>query len=96
MRPRAQVVTWPVTFRLTCAGLNHAAPGATIELDLDSANVPLDGTAAATPTTIGPVPDTWTAVGEAAPPGPDPPLRRTERRDAHDADDARRTATSTA
>lgn len=61
------VVTWPVTFRLTCAGLNHAAPGATLQLALASATVPLDGAASATATTIGPVPAGWTPAGEGCP-----------------------------
>ena len=62
-----QVVTWPVDFRLTCAGLSHPAPGSTIQLDLESATVPLDGDASATTTTIGPVPPTWTAGGAGCP-----------------------------
>jgi len=62
-----QVVTWPVNFTLTCAGLSHAAPGDTIQLDLFSATVPLDGDASATSTSIGPVPATWTAGGDACP-----------------------------
>ena len=62
-----QVVTWPINFRLTCAGLSHAAPGATIVLDLMTATVPSDGAVSATSTTIGPVPDTWTASGLGCP-----------------------------
>ena len=62
-----QVVTWPVTFKLTCSGLSHAAAGATIQLDLSSASVPLDGAASATSTTIGPVPATWTPAGDGCP-----------------------------
>lgn len=60
-------VTWPVTFRLTCAGLNHAAAGASITLDLASASVPLDGHVSATTTTIGPVPADWTAPSTGCP-----------------------------
>ncbi|HEX2754370.1 MAG TPA: HYR domain-containing protein [Candidatus Limnocylindrales bacterium] len=62
-----QVVTWPINFRLTCDGLNHAAPGATIQLDLDSATVPLGGDASATSTSIGPVPADWALDGCASP-----------------------------
>jgi hypothetical protein len=62
-----QVVTWPITFRLTCTGTNHVGPGATIQLDLLSATVPLDGHASATSTAIGPVPDTWPAGGQPCP-----------------------------
>jgi len=62
-----QVVTWPITFRLTCTGLSHVAPGTTIQLDLASATVPLDGHASATSTSIGPVPATWTPSGEGCP-----------------------------
>src|SRR4051812_43926185 len=62
-----QVVTWPVTFKLACGGLNHAAPGATIQLDLATATVPRDGRVSATSTTIGPVPATWTPTGDGCP-----------------------------
>ncbi len=62
-----QLVTLPIAFRLTCAGVSHAAPGATIQLDLDSATVPLDGLASATTATIGPVPASWTPAGEGCP-----------------------------
>ena len=62
-----QVVTWPVTFQLTCAGFGHAAPGATIQLDFGGATVPLDGHVSVTSTTIGPVPADWTADGEGCP-----------------------------
>ena len=62
-----QVVSWPVTFQLTCAGLGHAAPGATIQLDLAGATVPLDGQVSATSTSIGPVPADWTVDGEGCP-----------------------------
>jgi hypothetical protein len=58
-----QVVTWPINFKLVCSGLNHAAAGATITLDLASASVPLDGQVSATSTSIGPVPDNWMASG---------------------------------
>ena len=59
-----QVVTWPINFKLVCSGLNHAAAGATIQLDLASATVPLDGQASATSTSIGPIPDNWTLPGQ--------------------------------
>jgi hypothetical protein len=62
-----QVVTWPITFKLVCSGLNHAAPGATLVLDLMSATVPLDGHASATTASIGPVPASWTPSGEGCP-----------------------------
>jgi hypothetical protein len=62
-----EVVSWPITFTLTCAGLSHAAPGATIQLDLASASVPLDGDVSATSTSIGPVPANWTPAGEGCP-----------------------------
>lgn len=61
------VVTWPVTFRLICAGLSHVQAGATIALVPDSATVPLDGAVDATTTTIGPVPATWTPADEGCP-----------------------------
>ena len=64
-----QVVTWPVSFRLTCGGTSHAPPGSTIELSLDSASVPLDGVVSATDTSIGPVPADW-ALGGCASPDP--------------------------
>jgi len=63
-----QVVTWPVTFALTCTdGLTHVAAGSTIRLDLASANVPGDGHVSATSTTIGPVPATWPLSGQDCP-----------------------------
>ena len=61
------VVTWPVTFLLTCSGLNHVAPGVTLELAVSSTTVPLDGSADATPTTIGPVSPGWSPPGEGCP-----------------------------
>lgn len=60
-------LTRPVALTLTCAGLSHAPAGSTITLALDSVSVPLDGTASATTTTIGPVPADWTAAGEGCP-----------------------------
>src|SRR6185295_15699046 len=54
-----QVVTWPVSFTLTCAGFNHAPVGSTVTLELVSVTVPGDGAASATSTTIGPVPAGW-------------------------------------
>jgi hypothetical protein len=58
-----QVVTRLVNFRLTCAGVNHAPAGATIQLDFDGATVPGDGLASATSTSIGPVPAGWASNG---------------------------------
>ena len=69
-----EVVTRPVMFTLTCGGSSHAARGATIQLDLMVATVPLDGLATATSTTIGPVPDDWTTVGGPGCPDPIPTL----------------------
>ncbi len=66
-RSPGQVVTWPVSFRLTCAGLSHATPGATVTLDLTSTTVPGDGTVTATSATIGPVPADWTAASQGCP-----------------------------
>lgn len=62
-----QVVTWPVNFKLLCAGLSHADVGSTVQIDLDSISVPLDGAATATSTTIGPIPDTWIGAGQGCP-----------------------------
>jgi hypothetical protein len=62
-----QVVTWPVSFKLLCAGLSHADVGSTIQIALDSVSVPLDGAATATDTSIGPVPDTWISAGQGCP-----------------------------
>lgn len=59
-----QVVTRKVDFNLTCAGLSHAAPGATIQLDLAGTTVPTGGDATATSSSIGPVPDSWTPTGQ--------------------------------
>lgn len=70
------VVTWPVTFLLTCSGLNHVAPGVTLQLAVSSTTVPLDGSVNATPTTIGPVPDSWTPAGQGCP-SPAPTLAAT-------------------
>lgn len=61
------VVTTAVAFSLTCATLNHADAGQTIGLELSSITVPLNGTATATSTTIGPVPTSWTVDGEGCP-----------------------------
>lgn len=62
-----QTITWPVRFRLTCAGLSHADPGAAITLSESGSIVPTGGSVSATLTTIGPVPDDWTAAGEGCP-----------------------------
>ncbi len=62
-----QTLTWPVRFRLTCAGLSHAEPGATITLDQSGSIVPEGGSVSATTTTIGPVPADWTAANEGCP-----------------------------
>ena len=62
-----QVVTVPVSFILTCAGMTHAAPGSTITLDLGSIQIPTGGDASATSTTIGPVPADWTPNLEGCP-----------------------------
>jgi hypothetical protein len=60
-----QVVTWPVDFHLVCSGSStHVAPGTTIQLDLASATVPLDGEVSATSTSIGPVPADWAPSGQ--------------------------------
>jgi HYR domain-containing protein len=64
-----QVVTRSVDFGLKCGGTTHAEPGATIQLDLDTVSVPLDGAASATSTSIGPVPADW-ALGGCASPAP--------------------------
>lgn len=69
-----ELVTTDVGFSLTCAGLNHALAGQTIRLELSSVSVPLNGAATATPTTIGPVPASWTAAGEGCP-APAPTLK---------------------
>jgi hypothetical protein len=62
-----QVVTWPITFKLTCGGTSHVAPGSTIQIAMDSASVPLDGDASATATSIGPVPANWALDGCPSP-----------------------------
>ena len=62
-----ELVTRSVSFRLTCAGMSHAAPDDVITLDLGGVTVPLGGDATATSTTIGPVPADWTAQGEGCP-----------------------------
>ncbi len=54
------IVTSNVDFTLTCAGLAHADEGQTITIAASSMSVPLNGTASATSTTIGPVPAIWT------------------------------------
>jgi hypothetical protein len=58
-RAPGEIVTWPVSFSLTCAGFSHADLGQTITVQLSAVTVPLDGAAAATSTTIGPVPAAW-------------------------------------
>src|SRR6478672_2110057 len=60
-------VDWSVWFNLTCAGLAHAAPGATIHLNLSGGTVPLDGAATVVGTAIGPVPANWTAANQGCP-----------------------------
>ena len=60
-----QVVTWPITFQLTCVGLNHPAAGSTIQIDPGATTVPFGGDLTATSTSIGPVPDGWTPTGSA-------------------------------
>ena len=62
-----QTITWPVGFHLTCAGLGHAEPGATITLTQSGSIVPDGGSVSATTTSIGPVPADWTAPGEGCP-----------------------------
>jgi HYR domain-containing protein len=54
------LTTTKVDFSLTCAGLQHADEGQTVTLALSGVTVPLNGTATATSTTIGPVPASWT------------------------------------
>jgi len=54
------LVTTSVSFALTCAGIAHADEGQTITVAPSSVTVPLNGTASATSTTIGPVPASWT------------------------------------
>jgi hypothetical protein len=54
------ITTTQVDFSLTCAGLAHADEGQTITLAISGVTVPLNGTATATTTTIGPVPASWT------------------------------------
>lgn len=66
-RGPGEVVTHDVTFMLECAGLTHPAPGSTITVQPSSFTSPLDGSLAATSTTIGPIPSTWTAGGEGCP-----------------------------
>ena len=56
-----------VAFTLTCAGLTHASPGATIRLNLSGGTVPLDGAATVVGTTIGPVPMNWTPANTGCP-----------------------------
>jgi hypothetical protein len=60
-------VDWSVAFTLTCAGLTHATPGATIHLNLSGGTVPLDGAATVVGTTIGPVPANWTPANVGCP-----------------------------
>jgi len=62
-----QEVDWSVGFNLTCAGLAHATPGSTIQLDLSGGTVPLDGAATVVGTTIGPVPANWTPANQGCP-----------------------------
>jgi hypothetical protein len=59
-----QVLTWPVRFRLTCAGTSHAEVGSTITVAYETDQSPEGGSATATTTTIGPVPASWPAPGE--------------------------------
>ena len=66
-RGPGEIVTHDVTFMLVCAGLSHPAPGSTITVQASSFTAPLDGSLAATSTTIGPVPTTWTPGGEGCP-----------------------------
>jgi hypothetical protein len=62
-----QTITWPIRFGLTCSGFSHAAPRATITVELSDAIVPAGASVSATTTTIGPVPADWTPAGEACP-----------------------------
>ena len=62
-----QVVTWPVSFELTCDGTSHAVPGDTIQLDQATGSFPIGGAISATSTTIGPIPADWTPNGTACP-----------------------------
>ena len=84
-----QVVTVPVTFRLTCSGSNHAAPGATIAIELLSVTVPGDGAASATSTTSGPSPTTGRRAASVPVAGAGPPVERSEHGQPHDADHPR-------
>ena len=59
-----ELVTWPVRFRLTCAGLSHAAVASTIDIDYEGDQSPTGSSATATSTTIGPVPAGWPGQGE--------------------------------
>ena len=54
------LTTTKVDFSLTCAGLQHADEGQTVTLAASGTTVPLNGSATATSTTIGPVPASWT------------------------------------
>ena len=59
-RAPGEIVTTNVDFSLVCGSLAHADEGQTITVAASSVTVPLNGTATATSTTIGPVPASWT------------------------------------
>jgi hypothetical protein len=54
------IIERDVTFTLACAGLNHADPGQTVTLAVDSVTIPgAGGSISATSGAIGPVPANW-------------------------------------
>jgi hypothetical protein len=72
-RAPGEVVTHDVTFNLVCGSAGHADAGETITVQASSFTAPLNGALAATVTTIGPVPASWTPDGEGCP-SPSPTL----------------------
>lgn len=60
-------VDWNVMFNLTCGGTAHADEGATINISPSSYTVPGNGAVAATSTSVGPIPASWTDDGQDCP-----------------------------
>jgi hypothetical protein len=68
-----QTITRSISFSLVCAGTSHPAENATITIQPQSFQKPLDGTISAGSTTIGPIPASWTDTPSGCP-SPQPVL----------------------
>src|SRR4029079_9238256 len=62
-----QTITRSISFSLVCAGTSHPAENATITIQPQSFQKPLDGTISAGSTTIRPIPASWTDTPSGCP-----------------------------